>query len=199
MMYTNFKVQLDLSFNIFSVIPFNLIYFFLAPWALGWCGNSSNGLKDIRKQDFCVARLVKAKFYSFHSACTFDISEWGVTIFRYKNSKKHWFNIAVASNLYAERRLMAVHPLVGPFPLLPLGPERGDCGCPKELWIQTFRLALSSSVSVDTLVPLNAVVIDLYQGPAFFFFFFMNRHTVIFSFSFVSLLLCYISTPPKEI
>lgn len=27
-MYTNFKVQLALSFNIFSVIPFNLIYFY---------------------------------------------------------------------------------------------------------------------------------------------------------------------------
>lgn len=77
--------------------------------------------------------------------------------------------MAVASNLYAERRLMALHPLVGLFPLLPLWPERGDCGCPKELWIQTFRLALNSSVSDDTLGPLNAVVIDLYQGPAFFF------------------------------
>lgn len=36
MMFTNFKVQLDLSFNIFSVIPFNLIYIF---WHRGLWGD----------------------------------------------------------------------------------------------------------------------------------------------------------------
>lgn len=138
-MHTRFKVQLDLSFNVFCVTPAELIFFSNESlWALGWCGNSSNGLKYIRKHSSCVV------FYSFTITFTFDISEewpfFGINTPKSIGLAKRW------PSTFDERRLMDVHPLVGLFPWLPLWAERDDCWRPPELWIQTFRLALSSSV-----------------------------------------------------